>query len=101
MVALRGELLSSVTDTIANLQETIARPGDTLWIPRNRVHVSIPLGRPVTIIDAAFGDNPREDDIVRIYDRNGRDTEIPGVEPLPTGKYAPGISVRAIWKALQ
>jgi mannose-6-phosphate isomerase-like protein (cupin superfamily) len=76
----RGALEASVEATIAGLHRTDVRPGDVLQIPRGTVHAVVSRG--LVMMDAAYGDDPREEDVIRVYDSNGRGQPVPGVAPL-------------------
>jgi mannose-6-phosphate isomerase-like protein (cupin superfamily) len=80
-VVYRGLLHSSVRDTIAHLVRTIIRGGDVLRIPRGVVHAL--ASSQMVLMDAAFGEDPREEDIVRVYDRCERTDVIEGLVALP------------------
>jgi mannose-6-phosphate isomerase-like protein (cupin superfamily) len=77
----RGTLRSSVRETIANLERTAVKCGDAVKIVRGTVHAL--SSSAMMLMDAAYGDDPREDDIVRVYDRSGRTDVIQGVAALP------------------
>jgi mannose-6-phosphate isomerase-like protein (cupin superfamily) len=78
--------------TVLNLKGITLKPGDRVVIPPNTVH--IPINRsdaPSTFIEISHGPYA-EEDVVRIYDKNGRDPDL-AARWLKLG-YKPGVSVK-------
>ncbi|OGG58851.1 hypothetical protein A2765_00520 [Candidatus Kaiserbacteria bacterium RIFCSPHIGHO2_01_FULL_56_24] len=93
MVVYRGPVFEGdLEKTISNLEEVHLRPGDRVVIPPQTVHIPInssPEGS--TFVEISHGPYA-EEDIVRVYDKNGRDSEL--VKKWLELGYEEGISVK-------
>lgn len=93
MVVYRGKnIAGNLEKTVANLEPTKLAPGDRVIVLPNIVHIPVNLkSEPAVFFEISHGPYA-EEDVERIYDKNGRDSSL--VQRWSDLEYKEGMSVK-------